>query len=964
MAFARNLRDHKRKRTTLATRPWTFEMLESRRVLATIAGTVYEDVNANNILDAEEPRISNAVVYIDSNNNGQLDSQGFGLDPDEYREGAVMNNSRPSIFPSGTGIDNEPAFQVRALKDTMRATTGERVFGADDAASWSSDRRLRFDFTLPVDAVSLEAVGASLDATASVRLDAFAENGDLLESATLSGLANSEAGRLSIERTQKDIRFVVAQTTTPRGAVAFDNLLADHVGGELSTVTSSTGFYSFLNQPAGQLTVAQEVPQGYVQTTPATAHTTIDGAANLNLNFGNRTSTIVGVTFNDVGVIGTYEPATDTVLAGSVVYLDLNRNGVADEEATTMDPDSFLPDQVLDFVSPKLRITTADADNLPVAEQVTASVDSVVGQDGQLFAHAGNTAWTTDRRLRVDFSSPASSVQLDFIAASDTGPERGTLVAFSHAGEQIANVTSSSLQKGQLETMSIQRATADIAFVVAYTSESTSNQGRLDNLTAQTVSEPVAITNEDGEYSFRPLTNGAYRVAALVNATQTVSFPEASLYDVELELGEEELDIDFGIRSINQPPEARDDAVTIVEDQSMDIGVLVNDTDADGVLNEGSLDIMQNPLNGTALVTANGFIRYTPNENFAGTDTLIYTVRDDQGALSNSAIVTITVTPVNDAPVAVDDAASWQQLSPTLINVLANDRDVDSQLDPATVRIIDQPTSGVVLVDTVTGNIAYTPRATSGDAFTYVVQDEEGLESNVATVTITRVVGGNAPVARDDSATTLEGTKVNISLLVNDSDADTQVDPNTVTFVTLPSHGTITDILGIVTYQPELGFVGRDSFTYQVRDTSGLSSNTAEVSIDVTQRDFPYQNPINSLDTNGDGFVIPRDALIVINEINNRQFSDPLTGAITVTPEVGMRPIAYFDVTGDGFIVANDVLRIVNFINAQAVAAAAAEPAGEPQMDRGNLDELQAAAVAATFSVDFDAFEDEDEEQA
>ncbi|HND55987.1 MAG TPA: Ig-like domain-containing protein, partial [Pirellulaceae bacterium] len=98
---------------------------------------------------------------------------------------------------------------------------------------------------------------------------------------------------------------------------------------------------------------------------------------------------------------------------------------------------------------------------------------------------------------------------------------------------------------------------------------------------------------------------------------------------------------------VNDPPTVVNDAITINQNTSADINVLGNDSDAEGPLTVGPggaiVAVATNPANGTATVNANGSIKYTPSNNFVGTDTFTYQVTDSQGALSSSATVTVTV---------------------------------------------------------------------------------------------------------------------------------------------------------------------------------------------------------------------------------------------------------------------------------------------------------------------------------
>ncbi|MCA9911644.1 MAG: tandem-95 repeat protein, partial [Anaerolineae bacterium] len=128
----------------------------------------------------------------------------------------------------------------------------------------------------------------------------------------------------------------------------------------------------------------------------------------------------------------------------------------------------------------------------------------------------------------------------------------------------------------------------------------------------------------------------------------------------------------------NQPALANDDAVQTDEDIPVVISVLANDTDPDGNLDPSTVRIITSPINGIAVANADGTVTYTPNVNFFGSDSFTYTVSD--GSLtSNVATVSITVHPINDAPVAVDDggpAYTTDEDTPLTVvapGILAND---------------------------------------------------------------------------------------------------------------------------------------------------------------------------------------------------------------------------------------------------------------------------------------------------
>jgi hypothetical protein len=141
------------------------------------------------------------------------------------------------------------------------------------------------------------------------------------------------------------------------------------------------------------------------------------------------------------------------------------------------------------------------------------------------------------------------------------------------------------------------------------------------------------------------------------------------------------------------------------------------------------------PAHGTA-VDNDSEVLYTPAPDFFGTDVFTYTVADGQGGF-DTATVTVTVTNVNDPPVADDDAFTVNENSTAnALDVLAGDDDVDG--DTLTVHAVGDPAHGTA-VDNDT-HILYTPAPgfTGTDVFTYTVADGQG-SFDTATVTVTVV---------------------------------------------------------------------------------------------------------------------------------------------------------------------------------------------------------------------------------
>src|SRR5690606_35612451 len=251
--------------------------------------------------------------------------------------------------------------------------------------------------------------------------------------------------------------------------------------------------------------------------------------------------------------------------------------------------------------------------------------------------------------------------------------------------------------------------------------------------------------------------------------------------------------------SVNDAPVANDDTTVTDEDTPITIEVLANDNDVDGTLIGTTVDLntglggfqdSRTTPEGSWSVDSDGVVTFSPLEDFNGTAILTYRVNDNQGLSSNIATITVTVNPVNDAPVATDDNTATNEDTPVTFNVTSNDTDVDGSinlrtvdLDPATVGIQNTFSNefGTWSVD-ASGDVTYTPDLNyNGTAsVTYRVNDNNGLTSNTATVTVTVNPVNDAPVAIDDDASTDEDTPVAFNVTSNDTDVDGSINAATV----------------------------------------------------------------------------------------------------------------------------------------------------------------------------------------
>ena len=279
------------------------------------------------------------------------------------------------------------------------------------------------------------------------------------------------------------------------------------------------------------------------------------------------------------------------------------------------------------------------------------------------------------------------------------------------------------------------------------------------------------------------------------------------------------------VTSSNHAPVAHNQAVSEAEEEPITIQVTASDADADDNL---EFVLVTPPAHGQFVGGFGESVEYQPNQNFHGTDTFTFKVND--GTVdSNVATVTITITPINDRPVALDGTVTV--LEDFVLNGALSATDVDG---PAlTFAIVSNPTKGDLHINAGTGTFNYSPdhNLNGADSFTFRVTDGD-LTSNVATVSITITPRNDRPVAQNGSLTTPQDTAASGMLTATD------VDNASLTYAIFGqgSKGvaTVTNAAtGAYTYVPNPGATGSDAFTFRANDGEH-DSDVATISVDIT----------------------------------------------------------------------------------------------------------------------------------
>jgi hypothetical protein len=268
----------------------------------------------------------------------------------------------------------------------------------------------------------------------------------------------------------------------------------------------------------------------------------------------------------------------------------------------------------------------------------------------------------------------------------------------------------------------------------------------------------------------------------------------------------------------------------------VNIPVLANDTDSDNPIDTATVAIINTPTNGTAVLGVAGVVVYTHNGSESTIDSFTYRVSDVSGKASNLATVSIAIAPVNDPPVAVDDTASIASNVAAIVDIAANDLDLDDGLDLTSIEIGISPAHGTLTIQT-DGKVAYVHNGSEAtqDTFTYRIRDKAGALSNTATVSLSITLVNQPPIAVADSATiAAPGGQVVIDVAANDSDPDGGLNLGSVVIVRAPSNGTAVVLAsGSIRYTHDGSEVTSDSFTYKIRDFAGELSNEATVTLTV-----------------------------------------------------------------------------------------------------------------------------------
>jgi len=335
------------------------------------------------------------------------------------------------------------------------------------------------------------------------------------------------------------------------------------------------------------------------------------------------------------------------------------------------------------------------------------------------------------------------------------------------------------------------------------------------------------------------------------------------------------------VNAVNDAPVATASESRVDEDGS--VNGTINASDVDSATDGDRLQYLmwQAPKLGTVRVTErSGAFTYTPNKNVHGVDRFSVEVRDAVGEKSR-AEVTVTITPVNDAPTLT--VAAITTAEDTAGSSKAVGADIDG--DALTYRLGKGPASGKATVDEKSGAVVYTPNANAHGSDGFDVEVSDGTLTTTARVTVTVNAVNDAPVATAGEARVDEDGRVDGTIAASDVDSATDGDRLQYLMWQAPSLGTVrvNERSGAYTYVPNKNVHGSDRFSVEVKDQVGAKSR-AEVSVVIT--------PVNDAPTvTLSAFGIAEDTVGNSTAAGSDIDGDPLRFRVATAPSLGVATI-------------------------------------------------------------------------
>ncbi|MEI5637740.1 MULTISPECIES: Ig-like domain-containing protein [unclassified Pseudoalteromonas] len=798
---------------------------------------------------------------VTADNNGAWTISGSEFDVSTFTNGTLTVTASQSDASGNTSSSaNTTVTLDNSAPEGITASIDQELINADNETS--------FSFTL-----------TGLESTGSFTYEISDGN---------TSVTNSSAIEIT-STTQQETDIDV--TSLGEGTLTLSVIVSDDVGNNSDTVTDTvTKQYNVAPVLSGSPDTSVDEDSVYDFTPTLTDPDSDDTHTYSIVNkpdwaeFDTQTGQLTGTpedsdvgTTSDIEISVTDGTDSDTLAAFSIEVINTNDAPIGQDVSFTIDEGGSLSKD-----SENGLLSLASDDDLDSNDSLTVVKDTdpqygtlTLNADGSFeYIHSGGEDSTDSFTYRVEDSENASSpiytVTINTTAIEDAPTAvNDTLTTLEDASNSVNVLLNDSDPENNMVASSV-------------TIKTQPTKGQLSVTNGVVTFTPTA--NANGEDSF------TYTVK---DSTQAES---------------NEATVSINITPVNDLPVAANFTPNIDEDTAKSaLAVRASATDVEDINPTGTITLESQPTIGQAEVDLdNGTITYTPNANETGSDSFTYSILDSEGGKSNIATISVNIGAVNDRPIAANDEVTTEEDTETTLAILANDSDVEDQGFESSAIVLEDKGDGAgnyELADVTVGAdglLNITPKQDQNGmlTFTYTVDDSEGLRSEPAMVTVNITAVNDAPVAEDNTAQLLEDGNIEINVLGNDSDVDSQLNASSVAIVSQPQGGTLQLLAsGNIVYTPIANFFGNDAFTYTVQDAEGLVSNLATVNITVTSvndapvisgtpltsasEDEAYSFTPTATDTDNDPLIFSVSSLPIWATF------DDITGTISGTPIEG-----------------------------------------------------------------------------
>ncbi len=301
--------------------------------------------------------------------------------------------------------------------------------------------------------------------------------------------------------------------------------------------------------------------------------------------------------------------------------------------------------------------------------------------------------------------------------------------------------------------------------------------------------------------------------------------------------------------------------------------------------NISSAKLLCIPEHGIAILKSDTTLRYTPFSNFVGIDTVCVQVCNNVGICDTTIFYISVIENGNEAPNANDDSLTLVKNTSVTVNFLANDSDNGS---PIIFSIITRSANGVATISS-NNTLTYTPPKdfVGNDTLDYSICNTNGCDTASIYFTVKNNLDNpikHAPTAANDYFVTDENVPLSNTVASNDFDEDNDLKINSFKVLKTSKNGVL--ILkeeGSFLYTPAQGYIGSDTASYTVCDTTGLC-DTAWVFITVLK---VYHHPTLALDSFTNTFNTAFKGSVALNDSDIDNDLNKMSYTIAALPKKG-----------------------------------------------------------------------------